>query len=151
MEKMYFPMFVDISDKKILVVGGGKIAARRVQTLLHFAGDITVVSPALCREMQNLLAVAKGVRILEREWSPEDLEHAQIVLAATDKKEINMQIVHLCSKRQILVNTADDKSMCDFYFPSIIRKEDIVIGIGSGGNSPAKVKKTRLMLEEALK
>lgn len=148
--RKYFPLFVDISDKKIVVVGGGNIAARRVRTLLYFTEDITVVSPEICEELRGLADGEKGIHIVERSWQKEDLEGAQIVLAATDRKEINAQIVRLCREQQILVNTADDKSMCDFYFPSIVQKEDIVVGISSGGNSPAKVKETRLVIEEAL-
>jgi len=149
MEKMYFPMFVDISDKKIVVVGGGNIAARRVRTLLDFAEDITVVSPEICEKLRILREVS-GLQVIERGWMEEDLEGAQIVLAATDRKELNAKIVRFCREHQILVNTADDKSMCDFYFPSIIKKDPVIIGINSSGSSPAKVKETRLKLERAL-
>lgn len=149
MEKRYFPMFVDISDKKIVVVGGGTVAARRVKTLLDFAEDITVVSPEICEKLRALRE-GSGLRVIERGWRQEDLAGAQIVLAATDQKEVNAKIVRYCREHRIPVNTADDKSLCDFYFPSIIKEDPVIIGINSGGISPAKVKETRQKLERAL-
>ena len=117
----YFPMFVDISTKRILVIGGGKIAARRVRTLLKFAEHIEVTAPEI--------------------W-------ADIVLTATDDRELNQKIVSACRMRKILVNTADDKSLCDFFFPAVTEKDGVVIGMNSGGKSPKTVRKVREYLEK---
>ncbi len=145
MEKPYFPMFVDISGKKVLVVGGGRIALRRVKTLLMFGPEILVTAPRLEEELIELERRGR-IRICQREYCPEDICGADIVLAATDDRELNRNIWKICREQEIPVNTADDKSLCDFYFPSVIMTEDVVIGINSGGTDPGKVKETRRRL-----
>lgn len=166
-------MFVDISEKRVLVIGGGKIAARRVRTLLKFTEHIVVVSPELGEEMRalfeerGLAAVQPEMRAAEAEseqppgpvWecrriSGQELEagafpgNPDIVLTATNDRELNRSVVEECRKRKILVNTADDKTLCDFYFPAVTEKDGIVIGLNSGGKSPAAVRKIREYLDQ---
>ena len=155
----YFPMFVDISTKRILVIGGGKIAARRVRTLLKFAEHIEVTAPEICDEMKDILKEEEKKEVPQAVWSSrkvleEDLKDtsdflngADIVLTATDDRELNQKIVSACRMRKILVNTADDKSLCDFYFPAVTEKDGVVIGMNSGGKSPKTVRKVREYLE----
>ncbi|TCS78340.1 precorrin-2 dehydrogenase/sirohydrochlorin ferrochelatase family protein [Muricomes intestini] len=155
MEKSYFPMFVDISEKKIVVVGGGRIAARRVDTLTYFAGNITVIAPEVTRQLLELNEDGR-IYCMIREYEKGDIAGADMVLAATDDRQLNHSIADECrvlereKGRRILFNTADDKDLCDFYFPSVITRDDIVIGINSGGRSPGKVKQVREKLEEKL-
>lgn len=156
MEEAYFPLFVNLQNKKILVAGGGTIAARRVETLCSFSGNITVVAPEMKDSLVNLEKEGK-IHCKLREYKKEDILGADIVLAATNNKEVNRKIAKDCheaeyeSGNSILVNVADDRTLCDFYFPAVIQKDEIVIGINSGGNSPGKVKKIRIELEEELK
>ncbi len=153
--KSYFPMFVDISGMKIVVIGGGKIAARRIRTLLEFASDITVIAPLVTESVGQLEAEEK-IHCIHREYQIGDIQGADMVLAATDDKLLNERIVQDCreaeqkSGRKILVSVASDRSLCDFYFPSVIRQDDIVIGINSGGKDPGKVKAIRKRLEKIL-
>ena len=150
----YFPMFVDISTKRILVIGGGKIAARRVRTLLKFAEHIEVTAPEICDEMKEKKEVPQAVwssrKVLEEDLkdTSDFLNGADIVLTATDDRELNQKIVSACRMRKILVNTADDKSLCDFYFPAVTEKDGVVIGMNSGGKSPKTVRKVREYLEK---
>ena len=133
---MYFPLFVDISEKKILVAGAGKIAARRVETLLPFAGSIKKW------EREGKICCER------RPFVESDLEGADIVLAATDREEINTRIWEACKRKGIPVNTADKKERCDFYFPSIVKKDNLVIGINSSGTQPEKVREMRKKIEK---
>lgn len=155
METAYFPMFVDISAMKILIAGGGKIAVRRVKTLILFAKDITVVAPEICPEMEELVCSGTVYWVAEC-YSQKFLAEKDMVLAATDNHEVNRKIVEDCREREkvegrkILVNTADDKTQCDFFFPSIVQKDEIVVGINSGGRNPGKVSRTRKKVEEIL-
>ena len=142
-------MFVDLSQKKIVVVGAGKIAARRVRTLLQFAEHILVISPEFCEEIRTL-DKEQRVECLEKPFEEMDIADADIVLAATNRREVNSRVVSYCKEHHIPVNTADQKSECDFYFPSVICKENIVIGIGSGGTSPGKVRSVREEMEKAI-
>ena len=149
MERPYFPMFIDLTDKKILVAGGGKIALRRVRTLLKFGTDIHVIAPELCEELTQMEEEGK-ITAEHREYRAGDIDDSQIVLAATDDHEVNRQIWKECRAAGIIVNAADDKKLCDFYFPSVVMTDDTVIGINCGGMNHAKVKETRIKIEKAV-
>ena len=156
MEKKYFPIFIDISEMKIVVIGGGKIATRRVNTLLSFTKQIEVVAPEVTTELRELSE--KGEIIWKQsEYCREQIQTADIVLAATNRALINHRVKADCEQmneevgRNILVNIADDKTMCDFYFPSIVDTGEILVGINSGGNNPGLVKETRNRIQELLK
>lgn len=147
MERPYFPMFIDLTDKKILVAGGGTIALRRIRTLLKFRADIRVIAPELCEELAQLEEGGK-IAAERREYRTSDIDGVYIVLAATDDHEVNRRIWEECRAAGVTVNVADDRSLCDFYFPSIVMTEDTVIGINCGGEDHAKVKETRIKIEE---
>ncbi len=147
MERPYFPMFIDLTDKKILVTGGGTIALRRIRTLLKFRADIRVIAPELCEELAQLESEGK-ISAERREYRTSDIDGVYIVLAATDDHEVNRRIWEECRAAGVTVNVADDRSLCDFYFPSIVMTEDTVIGVNCGGEDHAKVKETRIKIEE---
>ena len=155
MEKKYFPLYMDISKKNIVVIGGGTIATRRVHTLVEFAEQIIVVAPEVSKELEALIESGKVSWILAG-YQKEHIQNADIVVAATNEIQVNHQIKKDCqllekeSNRQILVSVADDKTLCDFYFPSIIKTQDTVIGINSGGKSPGLTKRIRQKIEELL-
>lgn len=149
MERPYFPMFIDLKDKKILVAGGGSIALRRVRTLLKFGADVSIVSPRLCEELIQLEEEGE-ITVELREYRTGDIDGAEIVLAATDNHEVNRRIWEECRAAGITVNTADDRNLCDFYFPSVVMTDDTVIGINCGGMDHAKVKETRKKIEKTL-
>ncbi|MCI8637808.1 MAG: bifunctional precorrin-2 dehydrogenase/sirohydrochlorin ferrochelatase [Coprococcus sp.] len=149
MEHAFFPMFVDISNKKIVVAGGGQVALRRVKTLLLFTEDILVIAPRINEELCALEREGQ-IRCKKRECRREDIKDADIVLAATDCRRVNDAIYAYCREQGILVNTADDKKKCDFYFPSVIQKAGVTIGVNSGGTSPATVKQVREQIENCL-
>ena len=140
-------MFIDLTDKKILVAGGGTIALRRIRTLLKFRADIRVIAPELCEELAQLEEEGK-IAAERREYRTPDIDGVYIVLAATDDHEVNRRIWEECRAAGVTVNVADDRSLCDFYFPSIVMTEDTVIGINCGGEDHAKVKETRIKIEE---
>ena len=130
--KKYFPMFVDISDKKITVVGGGNIAARRVKTLTDFCDHITVVSPEIHPELDRLEQEGK-ITVVRREYKREDIYDAWMVLAATDDHKLNDEIYSVAKCLGALVNVASKKEKCDFHFPGIVKKDSYVVGINASG------------------
>lgn len=148
MEKKYFPIFIDISEKKIVVIGGGKIATRRVNTLLLFAKQIEVVAPEVTVELRELSDKGE-ITWRQGEYCYERIQMADIVLAATNQPVVNHRVKEDCERmraetgRNVLVNIADDKTMCDFYFPGIVDMGEIVVGISSGGSDPGQVKEIR--------
>ena len=127
-EYPYFPLFVNLSGKKILIVGAGSIALRRAEALSPFGAELMVTAPEGRPEMEKLAAVWN-----RRRFQEEDLEGAVLVLAATDDKELNSLVAELCRERGIPVNSCSDRTQCDFYFPGIARRENLVIGVTASG------------------
>lgn len=139
-DNSFFPMFVSIESKKIKIFGAGKISYRRICTLLDFKADITVVSPEASFDI-IMLAENNKITYEKREYYKGECSGFFIVIAATNDKDINSSIYDECKRNNIIVNIADCKEKCDFYFPAVIKKDDIVIGITSGGNNHSYVKK----------
>lgn len=150
----FFPLFVDLSEKKILVVGAGKIAARRISSLLPFAGTIRVIAPEIAAEIREMAEQSEAVLVIEqRTFDASDLDGTDMVLAITDDKELNTQIGTLCRERCIPVNVSHEKELCDFYFPGVVSKDDVVIGVTASGKDHSLARKVteqiRAMMEDA--
>ena len=116
----FFPLFVDISEKKIVVIGGGAIATRRVKTLLPFAPQIVVVAPEVTGELEEL-ENEKKLTIFHREYQREDIYDAWMVLVATNDSKLNDGIYSVAKCLGALVNVASNQEKCDFHFPGVIR------------------------------
>ena len=131
----YFPFYIDIENKNILVVGGGTVALRKIEKLSPFKPSITVVSPKISTEILRL-----NVNTINREFADGDLENVFCVISATDDEQVNAHIFDLCSAKNILVNTVDDKEKCGFIFPAIVQKNSVTVGITTSGKSPIYAK-----------
>lgn len=147
--KRFFPMFVDLSDKKIVVVGGGNIATRRIKTLLQFTRNITAVAPKTTMELHEL-GKAGFVNLINRLVKRSDFTMAFMVIAATNDWKLNDEIYRVCKEEGIYVNVADDKSKCDFYFPGIYMQDEVVVGITASGLNHKKARKVRVAIQEAM-
>ena len=144
----YFPFYMDISDKKCLVVGGGKIASRKVEVLIQFDIEIKVIATSICDEINKLNN--NKLTICKRNFMDEDIRNADFIIAATNNNELNTHISDICKKNNILVNVVDVKEECNFIFPAIIKREELVIAISTGGNSPAMAAKIKKNTELAI-
>ncbi len=138
-KKPYFPMFFDISEKKVIIVGAGTIAKRRIRTLIDFTNHLTVIAPEVNKELlslqeQGLLSIHK------KKYQPEDLCGADLVIAATNDHQTNEDIYRVCKHMGIPVNVCSDKHKCDFYFPAIAKKDQLVAGISSSGSNSKQAK-----------
>lgn len=143
----YFPMFIELQNAPVLVVGGGKVALRKVKKLLPYGADITVVAPKMEKELEELSEVVK----IHREFDSSDLLSCPtMVIAATDQKEVNEQIAYRCKEQNIPVNVADDVENCSFLFPSLVKKGKLTAGICTGGSSPTAAIYCKERLQEAL-
>ena len=147
--KRYFPLYVDLSDKNIVVVGGGTIATRRVKALLLFTRNITVIAPKMTADLWELGKLGK-IQIQPRPVKKSDFSMAYMVLAVTNNSELNEEIYRICKEEGIYVNVADDKSKCDFYFPGIYMKDEVVVGITASGLDHSRAKKVRIAIQEAM-
>lgn len=135
----YFPLFMDLTGKHIVIIGGGTIAARRALTLLDFTESLTVVSPDLHPDLEPFI-LTRRIVWKRKIYAPADLNGADYVLAATDDGSVNDEIYTHCKAQNIPVNVCTDRTKCDFLFPGIARKGDAVVGMTSGGTDHAGVR-----------
>lgn len=145
----YFPLFFDLSDKHVFVIGAGKIANRRVQILTEFTKHITVIAPEIHPELEYL-AEQRKIQLFKKFYESTDIDTADIVLAAVNNQNINQQIYQDCKKKNILVNVCSDHQKCDFYFPGIIRKDSVIVGVTADGTHHKQVKETTELIKQIL-
>jgi len=143
----WFPFFKNIKDQKIVIIGGGNIATRRIRTLLDFSCKLTVISPKISKILSLRIA---EFHYLKKEWELKDIDNADYVIVATNDNEINEKIVKRCKEKNIPVNNASKKEDCDFYFPSIIAKGNLTIGLTAQGKNHCETKKCREKIEKSL-
>ncbi len=143
----YYPVSLDVKNRKCLVVGGGGVGTRKVMTLLDCGAKVTVVSPDV---RENLLELAdSGLLILEkRHYRETDLAGMFLVIGTTDDEELNRQISMDAENLNMLCNIADRPEVCNFILPSIVNRGDLTISISTSGKSPALAKRLRIELEE---
>ena len=146
----YFPMFLDVENKPILVVGGGEVACRKVDSLLRAGADVTLVSPKVEPYLKQLVDDNK-VRWVQNFYSSQLISQNYLqVWATTDNPDLNHQVHNDAKEMGILVNVVDDLPYCDFITPSMINRGRIQIAISSGGASPVLVRNIREKLETVL-
>lgn len=137
----YFPMFVDMTERECLIVGGGNVAYRKVMVMLDFDAKVTVVAEDICDELRKLTiddTANKENRItfIKRRFERKDCDGMEMVIAATDDNALNHEIAEYCKAKGIMVNAVDQKADCSFIFPSYIKEKNLVAAFSSGGNSP---------------
>jgi len=143
-----FPLFVDIKNKPCLIVGGGKIAARKLKMLCHSGAQVTVIAPQCCTATQELCE-QYGVTIERRNFIDEDIVDQRLVIAATDSPEINQRISHIAQAKNIFVNVTSDFTKGDTVLPSVINRDPIQIAVTTGGASPVLARLLKSNLERA--
>ena len=137
----YFPMFVDMTERECLIVGGGNVAYRKVMVMLDFGAKVTVVAEDICDELRKLTiddTANKENRItfIKRKFEQKDCDGMEMVIAATDDNALNHEIAEYCKAKGIMVNAVDQKADCSFIFPSYIKEKNLVAAFSSSGNSP---------------
>ncbi|MDD3894637.1 MAG: bifunctional precorrin-2 dehydrogenase/sirohydrochlorin ferrochelatase [Syntrophomonadaceae bacterium] len=144
-----FPICISLQNKQCLVIGGGQVALRKVENLLEYEAEITVVSPRAENGIEML--AQQGVIIWhKRNFAENDLLNVFLVFIATDDSSVNQYIGQLCSREGILVNAVDDPPNCDFYVPSVIRRGSLVVAVSTEGKSPLYAQKLRRELEDTI-
>ncbi|WP_325229009.1 siroheme synthase family protein, partial [Oscillibacter sp.] len=129
----YFPFFVDLEGWEGLVVGGGAVAARKIEKLLPYGPRLTVAAPEILPEIEAL----PGLTLVRRAFEPSMLEGKRFVIAAADSREVNREIAALCRERGVPVNVVDDKEACTFLFPALVKRGDLTLGVSTAGASPS--------------
>lgn len=131
----YFPMFVDMTERECLIVGGGNVAYRKVIVMLDFGAKVTVVAEDICEELGKL-TIENQITFIKRRFERKDCDGMEMVIAATDDNALNHEIAEYCKAKDIMVNAVDQKADCSFIFPSYIKEKNLVAAFSSGGNSP---------------
>jgi len=140
------PIFMRIASRRCLVIGGGDVALRKVTMLLKAQAAVEVISPDFCQELKAL-AEQETISILECKFSPDQIDGAMLVIAATDDELVNTQISREAQARNIPVNVVDAPALCTFTMPAIIDRSPLVVAISSNGAAPVLARLIRAKVE----
>ena len=131
----YFPIFLRLAGEPVLVVGGGEVAARKIDLLLRTSAQVRVIAPELVPGLAER-AAAGEITHVATEFSPEHLDGVRLAIAATDKRAINAWVARQAERRNIPVNVVDDRELSRFIVPAIVDRSPVVVAVGSSGDAP---------------
>ena len=146
MENTYLPIFIDLRGKPVVVVGGGIVAARKIESLLKAGAQVKVIAPVVTDEIASF----EDLEIEPREYEEDDLEGAFLVVAATDDEKINRAVSEEAAQRRIFCNVVDRPELCSFIVPSVVERGPIKVAISTGGLSPALSRRLRLIIGKTI-
>ncbi len=145
----FFPAYIKLENRKILVIGGGKIAGDKISHLLDFTKNITIVSPKIETRVEEFIK-NYSLKYINREYQKDDINGFYIVIVAADDIELQKRVYKECQKKRILCNSVDSIDYCDFIFPSYIKKGDLTIAVSTSGASPSLSKYLRGSIEKLI-
>jgi precorrin-2 dehydrogenase/sirohydrochlorin ferrochelatase len=143
----YYPVNLDLRERRCVVVGGGQVAERKTLSLLEAGAEVTVVSPSLTPKLADLAASGKVLQV-PAPFHEAHLAGAHLVIAATNDRSVNRAVAQLCRKKGILVNVAAPPEESSFIVPSVVERGDLVISVSTSGASPALSRSIRQELEK---
>jgi precorrin-2 dehydrogenase / sirohydrochlorin ferrochelatase len=143
----YYPVFLDLKERLCVVIGGGRVAERKVKSLLRAGARVKVISPQLTASLARLKE-RKRISHLSRTYRRSDLRGAFLAIGATDDRSINERIFQEAAAGRIPVNVVDDPAHSSFIVPSIVEKKDLLVAISTSGKSPALARVLRQKLEK---
>jgi len=144
MPRTYYPIMLDVTDRRCVVVGGGRVALQKASALLEAGASVRVVAPRIDDALRGLC----GVELCEAAYGPASLDGAALVVAATDSPEVNARVFADCRARGVLCNVVDRPECCDFILPSVLRRGLLTVAVSTGGASPSLAGRLRRRLEE---
>lgn len=143
----YYPIYVELQNKSVLIVGGGIVAFRKVKTLLDHGAIVRIVSPKLLPELKELVDFVRCFW-LEKEYSPGDIQDSILVFSCTEKEDVNAEVAQNANEAYRLINVVDDPEKCTFIVPSILERGDLSIAVSTSGSSPIVARQIRADLEK---
>ena len=138
----YYPLFLDIIDRRCVVIGGGDVAERKVERLLDFGARVVVVGKTLTPGLETMKKEGR-INHIAADYDKALIDDAFLLIGATDRDDVNAKISRDGKEKGILVNIVDDPDKCDFVLPSLLTQGDLLIAISTGGKSPALAKKLK--------
>lgn len=148
--KKYFPIFIDLEGKDILVVGGGKIAYRKIKTLLDYGAAIEVITPEIVENKIQLLFEEKKIDITLKKFEDHDIEDRFLIIAATDNEELNKKIYELGDSKNILVNNITTKKDLNTRFCAVHRGENFQVAISTNEGNPKRALELKKQIKKSL-
>jgi precorrin-2 dehydrogenase/sirohydrochlorin ferrochelatase len=142
-DQRFYMACLDLRGRSCLVVGGGTVAREKITGLLECEAQVTVVAPEVDDAIRQL-----PVQIELRPFEPSDLDGHLLVIAATDDRSVNESVSRAAAARSLLCNVADDPELCSFILPAVVRRDPIVVGVSTGGASPALAQRIRSDIAE---
>lgn len=127
-----YPVFLNLTGRPVVVIGGGRVALRKVRALVRAGAVITVVAPKFARGFEKL-----PVGRVDEPWRPSHLRGAAVAFAASDDRAVNATVAHVCRAKGIMANICDDPGACDFHVPAALRDGSVAIAVSTGGTAPA--------------
>lgn len=146
----YFPLFFKLKDKRVVVIGGGAVAARKLRLLLKSQPDICLVAPELHPETQELVESHSQLQHVQAEYHDGHLQGSSLVFACTSNKQLNQSIAEHCQQKNIFCNVVDQPDLCTAITPAIVNRSPIVIAISSGASAPVLARRIRIQIEQLL-
>ena len=146
MDNRFYPLFIDLRDRLVVVVGGGMVAWRKVEALRRAGARVRVIAPEVVERIEQ----DEGLEVVRRGYEPGDLDGAWLVIAATDDEETNVAVSRDAESLRVFCNVVDQPGLCSFIVPSVVEKGPIKIAISTGGVSPALSKKMRIRIGKLL-
>ena len=141
----YYPAYLDLSDRRCVVIGAGEVAERKVTQLLASGADVMLVSPSATPELERL-AEKKTLRWIRRAYVHGDLAGAALAIAATDDETVNRAVHAEAEREKTLLNVVDVPSLCGFIAPSVVERGPVTVAISTAGTSPALARKLRELM-----
>ncbi|MCK4441976.1 MAG: bifunctional precorrin-2 dehydrogenase/sirohydrochlorin ferrochelatase [Sulfurovaceae bacterium] len=145
----FFPSYLNLKNKKVLLIGGGYIALEKLEKLIDFTINITVITKEILPDFLEF-AQKYNIVIEQKSYKKGDIDGFDIVIVATNIIDLHKEIYKESRNSRVLVNSVDDTAYCDFIFPSYIKKGDLTISISTSGASPAMAKRVRLYIEKLI-
>jgi siroheme synthase-like protein len=146
---MFYPVYLNLKGKRVVVIGGGEVAERKVESLLGTEASVVVISPEVTERLSSL-ANEKQIALLRRAYRPGDCSGAALVLSATNDPELSRAVFQDASAAGALVNTADQPALCDFIMPAVVRRGNIAVAISTGGTSPGLAARLRYKISRII-
>ncbi|MBN1435997.1 MAG: bifunctional precorrin-2 dehydrogenase/sirohydrochlorin ferrochelatase [Sedimentisphaerales bacterium] len=147
MEKPLYPIFIDLSNRQVVVIGGGNIATHKVQSLLATKAEIVVIAPQLTTELQQL-AQQNRITTHQRPYQSGDLDSAHLVICATNQPDINQRVRADADAIRVFCNVVDDPQHCSYYTPSVAQQGPLTLAVSTTGICPSLAKRLRQQLQQ---
>lgn len=147
-----YPVFLKLEELDVLLVGAGNVGLEKLNSLLANSPGtrITIVAPSIKEEVRKCLQFHPDCTLIPRSFEETDLDNKDLVILATDDRELHKKIKTLAKKRRILINVADTPELCDFYLGSVVQKGNLKIAISTNGKSPTIAKRIKEVLDGAI-